>query len=116
MRRSTDFGAVVRGGVRARSGPVVLHFRPDLGSETPKVGLVVGKQVGGSVVRHRVSRRLRAQLAGRLDRLPAGSGTVVRALPEAALADSGALGSGIDRALDRVLASVLERTAAGTRP
>jgi len=111
MRRSTDFTAVVRGGVRVRGGAVVVHHRGQLSDEAgeepaaaPRVGLVVGKSVGGSVVRHRVSRRLRAQLAARLDRLPAGSGTVVRALPEAAQASSAALGQGLDVALDRLAA------------
>ena len=111
MRRSTDFTAVVRGGVRVRGGAVVVHHHVRLADELTggpaspaRVGLVVGKSVGGSVVRHRVSRRLRAQLAARLDRLPAGSGTVVRALPEAAEATSAALGHGLDLALDRLAA------------
>jgi ribonuclease P protein component len=111
MRRSTDFTAVVRGGVRVRGGALVIHHRRELAdrpdvalADPPRVGLVVGKSVGGSVVRHRVSRRLRAQLATRLDRLPAGSGTVVRALPEAATASSAALARGLDLALDRLAA------------
>ena len=107
MRRSTDFTAVVRGGVRVRGGAVVVHHRGQLSDEAaaaPRVGLVVGRSVGGSVVCHRVSRRLRAQLAVRLDRLSAGSGTVVRALPEAAQASSAALGQGLDVALDRLAA------------
>ena len=48
------------------------------------MGLVVGKSVGGSVVRHRVARQLRAQMASRIGSLPAGSGVVIRALPESA--------------------------------
>jgi ribonuclease P protein component len=66
------------------------------------VGFVVSKAVGGSVVRHRVARRLRAQLARRLASLPAGSGTVVRALPEAADVTSEQLGAGLDRALAKL--------------
>src|SRR3954452_9515945 len=113
MRRSTDFTAVVRGGVRVRGGVLVVHHRtrlePQLDTDTgtspadpPRVGLVVGRAVGGSVVRHGVSRRLRAQLAARLDRLPAGSGTVVRALPEAAAASSAVLGRNLDQAFDKL--------------
>ena len=84
-----------------------MHHRPDLASEptaAPRVGLVVGKSVGGSVVRHAVSRRLRAQLAARLSALPAGSGTVVRAMPEAADASSALLGRHLDQAFDRLAA------------
>jgi ribonuclease P protein component len=110
MRRSTDFGSVVRGGVRVRGESLIVHHRAALGDHPPRVGLVVGKSVGGSVVRHRVSRRVRAQMAQRLDRLPAGSGTVIRALPESAQATSAELG----RALDRALTRALDRSAVGS--
>lgn len=78
------------------------------------VGLVVGRAVGGSVVRHRVSRRLRAQLAQRLALLAPGSATVVRALPAAAEADSAALGRDLDAALRRV-AGINSPTRLGDR-
>ncbi|GAB2480993.1 ribonuclease P protein component [Jatrophihabitans fulvus] len=111
MTRSSEFGAAVRHGARARSGVLVLHHlvpgSPEsseaAGSPSPaRVGLVVNKAVGNSVERHRVSRRLRAQLAARLDALPAGSSTVVRALPPASAADSTSLGRDLDRALSRL--------------
>lgn len=102
MRRSTEFSSVVRSGSRVRSGSVVVHHHRDLGSGPARVGLVVSKAVGSSVVRHQVSRRLRAQLAHRLVRLPDGSLTVVRALPESATASSQDLGRALDRAFDRL--------------
>jgi ribonuclease P protein component len=104
MRRSSDFTSVVRTGVRAGSRRLVVHHQPALGAGAPLVGLVVGKSVGGSVVRHRVSRRLRAQLAQRLDVLPGGSGTVVRALPASAEASSADLARSLDAALARIVA------------
>jgi ribonuclease P protein component len=106
MRRSAEFAAIVRNGRRVRCGTVVVHSSaPSLSLDdatAPHVGLIVGRAVGGSVERHRVSRRLRAQLAQRLDRLPAGSGTVVRALPAARTATSAALGVDLDLALGRL--------------
>ncbi len=102
MRRSSDFAAVLRTGARARRGSLVLHQQPALHSGPATVGLVVSKSVGGSVVRHRLARRLRAQLADRLPALPAGSGTVVRALPAAAGATSAELGTDLDAALVRL--------------
>ena len=48
------------------------------------MGFVVSKAVGGSVVRHRVTRRMRAAVAPRLASLPNGSMLVLRALPAAA--------------------------------
>jgi ribonuclease P protein component len=100
MRRSDEFTSVVRGGTRTRRGNLVVHFTPDLAANgAPRVGLIVGKSVGGSVVRHRVTRRLRAQLVSWLSALPAGSGVVVRALPGAATATSTQLGADLDAAL-----------------
>jgi ribonuclease P protein component len=103
MRRSTEFASVVRAGARARSGHLVVHQFAGLTPGRPVVGLVVGKSVGGSVVRHRVSRRLRAQLAQRLDRLPDRSGTVVRALTGAGQATSAQFGADLDAAFARLV-------------
>src|SRR5215211_4943147 len=68
-----------------------------------RAGFVVGKAVGNSVVRHRVTRRLRAVVAMELSRLPPNADLVVRARPEAAAADVAVLrrdlGSGLDRLL-----------------
>ena len=64
---------------------------------------MVSRAVGGSVVRHRVSRRLRHLLAPRLADLPAGSMIVVRALPPAADATSAELGEDLDAGLSSAL-------------
>jgi ribonuclease P protein component len=117
-----DFSSVTRQGRRARCGGLVVYLlvdgyagsavlaqAPDGGADVDapdrpaRVGLIVGKSVGISVVRHRVSRRLRAQLADRLDRLPSGSRVVVRALPDTASASSPVLGRDLDRAFTRLL-------------
>lgn len=49
--------------------------------EGPRVGFVVSKKVGNSVVRHRVTRRLREIIRPRIDALPPGSTCVIRSLP-----------------------------------
>lgn len=103
LRRSGDFSAVVRTGRRVGGRLLVVHqLRGDGGELPPLVGLVVSKAVGGSVVRHQVSRRLRAQLACRLASLPSASSTVVRALAPAGSASSAELGEELDRALRRL--------------
>ena len=111
MRRSADFSATVRSGRRIGGSTLVVHHvaAPAARSATPAavdavpalIGLVVGKSVGNSVHRHRVSRRLRAQLALRLAQLPPGSATVVRALPPSGSASSAELGVALDRAFAR---------------
>lgn len=106
MRRSSDFALVLRSGARARRGAIVVHQHRGPSVDTPPtVGLIVARSVGGSVVRHRVSRRLRAQLSARLPLLGGGTATVVRALPEAAHADSASLGRDLDAALRRLAGS-----------
>jgi ribonuclease P protein component len=67
-----------------------------------RVGFVVSKAVGNSVVRHRVTRQLRHLVAGRLGTLPADCSLVVRALPAAAGASSSELGADLDGALRRL--------------
>lgn len=69
----------------------------------PRVGLVVAKAVGGSVVRHQVSRRLRHLLRDRVDALPAGARLVVRAAPPAGTASSTVLARDLDAALARLV-------------
>ncbi len=63
----------------------------------------MSRAVGGSVVRHAVTRRLRHQLVPRLGLLAPGTRVVVRALPASAAASSAELGAELDRVLDRAL-------------
>ena len=74
-----------------------------------RAGFVVGKAVGNSVVRHRVTRQLRAVVRAELDRLPATADLVVRARPEAATAGSAVLHRDLSRGLDRLLGEQVRR-------
>jgi ribonuclease P protein component len=98
MRRSREFSRALRGGRRAGQPSLVIHAAPGPVDEPSKVGLIVSKQVGNSVVRHRVARRLRAVLAQRTEQWPSGRLIVVRALPAAALCSSSDLADDLDRA------------------
>ncbi|MEV5960678.1 ribonuclease P protein component [Kribbella sp. NPDC051952] len=113
LRRSDDFRRAVRSGRRAGRRAVVLHLlvRGSQGddaanhveAEPARVGFVVNKAVGNAVLRNRVHRRLRAVLAARLPDLPAGSLTVVRALPSSSTASYDELAADVDGALRRLL-------------
>ncbi|MGY1744642.1 ribonuclease P protein component [Blastococcus sp. SYSU D00695] len=108
LRRRPEFTAVVRSGRRAGRPTMVLHLlpeRPGPRSEGtgPRAGFVVGRAVGSSVVRHRVTRRLRAVVRAELSRLPDEADLVVRARPEAAEATSERLRADLVAGLDRVL-------------
>ena len=76
------------------------------GQATPtgaRAGFVVGKAVGNSVVRHRVTRQLRAAVRAELHRLPPTADLVVRARPEAATVGSAVLRRDLAVGVDRLL-------------
>ena len=100
LHTSREFSAVMRSGRRAATSRLVVHlltpsFRPPTPAGSPsapaRAGFVVSRQVGNSVVRHRVTRQLRPLVRSRLATLPPGTEMVVRALPAAAGASSAAL-------------------------
>ena len=99
MRSSAEFREVVRRGRSVARRDVIVHVRAGRAGSA-RVGIVVGRSVGGSVVRHRVTRRLRAQLAERVLRLPDGTCLVARARPSAAVVGSSELGGQLDSALN----------------
>jgi ribonuclease P protein component len=119
MRRRAEFTEVVRRGRRAGRPFVVAHLltRPE-STEPPRVGFVVSRAVGNSVVRNRVERRLRHILADRRKVLPAGSLLVVRANPRSAKASFHDLAADVDRVLHRLMRSgeVAEGAPTETKP
>ncbi|WP_343967950.1 MULTISPECIES: ribonuclease P protein component [Kribbella] len=105
LRRSDDFRRAVRTGRRAGRRAVVVHLLPgtDPATEPARIGFVVNKAVGNAVLRNRVHRRLRAVMAAQLPGLPAGSLTVVRALPPSGSSSFEELTADVQAALSRVL-------------
>jgi ribonuclease P protein component len=125
LRRRPEFTAVVRSGRRAGRPTMVLHYlaeRPvradgahvrapgDAGSPAgARAGFVVGRAVGNSVVRHRVTRQLRAAVREQLHRIPPTGDLVVRARPEAAAAGFARLSADLAAGLDRLVGSAVPR-------
>jgi ribonuclease P protein component len=110
LTSSRGFARAVRHGRRAGTRTGVLHLleeqppSPAAPIDPPKVGFVVGKAVGGAVVRNQVKRRLRHLARERLASLPGAAVLVVRALPASATASYAELGRDFDRALGKLLA------------
>ena len=108
MNRRVEFDAAVRRGRRAGRASIVAHAYTgpvpgrSMPSTAPRVGFVVSRAVGGSVVRNRVARRLRHLLRSRLAQLPPGVLLVIRAMPSAATASSAELAVDLDAALRRL--------------
>ncbi|MEE6179049.1 ribonuclease P protein component [Mycobacterium sp. 050134] len=108
MRRSTEFDATVKYGLRAAQPDLVLHFRrAGDGAEVdaPHVGLIIAKPVGTAVERHRVARRLRHVARPMLGELDRSDRLVIRALPSSRNVSSAQLEHQLRRALRRVLRS-----------
>lgn len=106
MRRSREFDATVKYGMRAAQPDLVVHMRRDTEDMTdsgPRVGLIVAKSVGSAVDRHRVSRRLRHAVRGMLADLEQDHRMVIRALPTSREASSARLEQELRRGLRRVL-------------
>ena len=87
LSRSAEFERVYRQGRSKGNRFLVLYAfpRPDGGAadEGPRLGLSVGRRVGGAVDRTRVKRVLREAFWEEARRLPEGSDYVVVARPEA---------------------------------
>jgi ribonuclease P protein component len=103
LHTAEEFAAVVRRGRRSASPRLVVHLLTETSAEgsdrSARAGFVVSGKVGNAVVRHRVTRRLRALVRPLLVDLPAGTDLVVRALPAAASAGSAELGTDLRTAL-----------------
>lgn len=106
MRRSTEFDATLKYGVRTAQPDVVVHVRRDSdGGTGPRVGLIIAKPVGSAVERHRVARRLRHVARTMLDDLDRRDRVVIRALPSSRLASSAGLEQQLRRGLRRAFQS-----------
>ena len=78
-----DFARTTKSGLRVTSEHFVgyLHITP-ASTDSPRAGLIIGKSVGGSVRRHRVSRQIRHAIAPLLETFPQGSLIVIRGLKQ----------------------------------
>ncbi len=79
----SDFTRTTKSGIRVTTHNFVgyLHVNAAENSQ-PRAGLIVGKSVGGSVHRHRLSRQIRHSIAPLMAELPQGSLLVIRALKD----------------------------------
>lgn len=116
LRSSDDFRAVTRRGGRSARSHVVAHValfpeRPD----GPRVGFVVSKKVGNSVVRHRVTRRLREIFRSHLTQLPGEASCVLRARPGIQDIPFAQLEDQVTGALDAALGACRKRAAGQDR-
>jgi ribonuclease P protein component len=105
LSRSAEFDRVYREGRSHAGRHLVLYSFPREADDddTPRLGLSVGRKVGGAVERNRVKRLLRDAFWQSAERVPAGHDFVVVARADAAeFAESEGL-AGIKTELDELL-------------
>lgn len=111
LSRSGDFDRVYReGSSRANRFLVFYAFpRAEAASGEPRLGISVGRKVGGAVVRNKVKRALREAFWAQSEQLPAGHDFVVvaRAGVEQLVEREGAAGLG--RSLAELLSDETEK-------
>ena len=96
IKSSSDFARVTKSGRRTTTDSLIAYllldqsnsgFKPNPNShlnyqndDNPKLGLIISKSVGNSVVRHRIARQIRHASFNNLSLLPSGSLLVIRAM------------------------------------
>jgi ribonuclease P protein component len=106
LSRSAEFDRVYRQGRSVANRYLVLYSFPRQADDGARVGLSVGRKVGGAVERNHVKRLLREACAAQAAALPQGHDIVLVARPDAqGLASERGL-DGIGEALGELLARV----------
>ncbi|MBA2343392.1 MAG: ribonuclease P protein component [Thermoleophilaceae bacterium] len=104
LSRSAEFERVYREGSSHASRYLVVYAFPNGGSEKPsRLGVSVGRKLGGAVERNRVKRLLREAFWASADELPDGHDFVIVARPDAAGLAQKAGEQGIESALRELL-------------
>lgn len=104
-----DFSRVTKSGIRATTESFVayLFIQSAPNDPQPRAGLIVGKSAGGSVQRHRLSRKLRHLIAADLDKFPEGSLLVIRALSQKSEAKGGI---SVDSQIEKLFADLIRKS------
>ena len=90
IKSSSDFARTTRNGRRITSNSLIGYLYSTNSNDPAKLGLIVGKSVGNSVVRHRIARQVRHAVREKITQMPNGTLFVVRAMkkPENAFTET----------------------------
>ena len=88
LTESADFARATKSGLRASTQNFVGYLYPTNLDQPARAGLIISKNVGGSVTRHRIARKARHTFRDVYPQLPTGGLLVVRALNTAHSADA----------------------------
>lgn len=105
LSRSADFDRVYRDGRSHASRFLIVYSFPRAGDDGPRLGISVGRKVGGAVTRNQVKRLLRNAFWACAGDLPDGHDFVIVARPElASVADERG-----ERGVEEELRQLLEK-------
>ena len=87
LTESADFARATKSGLRFSTQNFVGYLYPTNFDQPARAGLIISKNVGGSVTRHKIARKIRHTFRELYSQLPTGGLLVVRALNSANDAD-----------------------------
>ena len=87
LTESADFARATKSGLRFSTRNFVGYLYPTNSDQPARAGLIISKNVGGSVTRHKIARKIRHTFREIYSQLPNGGLLVVRALNSAHDAD-----------------------------
>ena len=87
LTESADFARATKSGLRFSTQNFVGYLYPANLDQPARAGLIISKNVGGSVSRHKIARKIRHTFRELYPQLPTGGLLVVRALNSANDAD-----------------------------
>ena len=87
LTESADFARATKSGLRFSTRNFVGYLYPTNSDQPARAGLIISKNVGGSVTRHKIARKVRHTFREIYSQLPTGGLLVVRALNSAHNAD-----------------------------
>ena len=88
LTESADFARATKSGLRFSTQNFVGYLYPTNEDQPARAGLIISKNIGGSVTRHRIARKVRHTLKDLYPQLPTGGLLVIRALNGAHDADA----------------------------
>jgi ribonuclease P protein component len=105
LSRSADFDRVYRDGRSHASRHLVVYSFPRAGGDGPRLGISVGRKVGGAVTRNHVKRLLRDAFWACADEFSSGHDFVVVARPDMAALAQEQGEPGVEQELRTLLAA-----------
>ena len=115
LLKHSDFQHVYKNGKRHFSGLLTAFYwsRPTSGSDGPRIGITVGRALGGAVVRNRIKRRIREAVRFHLPELTVSADVVFNPKKSALTAEFAQIDQEVKRAFEVIQKSGERHVANG---